>query len=58
MNPTAAAAPVRARAVWLIWTVGVAAYILRVRQLAVRIAQAHVASTAPSDAAPDAAERI
>ena len=34
------------------------AYILRVRQLAVRIAHAHVASTAPLDAVPDAAERI
>ena len=33
MNPTAAAAvPVRARVAWLIWTVGVAAYILTVMQ--------------------------
>ena len=32
MNPTAAAVPARARVAWLIWTVGVAAYILTVMQ--------------------------
>jgi MFS family permease len=32
VNPTYAAVPARARVVWLIWTVGVAAYILTVMQ--------------------------